>query len=196
MAATLLPNAKQQFLDTFGVPLAGGLVYFYVPNTEVPKNTYQDVNETILNTNPIQLDAGGEAVIWGDGLYRQIVRDSNGVTIWDQVTQGVTSTTTPFPPALPGSAIQTASFQVVSTTATYFCDPASGAMVGTLPTNPVQNVIYVFKDYTGAASPTNTIGINGNGHLIDGVASIANFIQVPYGFGSVQFNGTSWSVLG
>lgn len=88
MTATLLPNAMQQFFDTFGVPLAGGLVFFYVPGTTTPKDTWQDATQTILNTNPVELDAGGMAVIWGSGSYRQLVQDSNGVTIWDQITSG------------------------------------------------------------------------------------------------------------
>lgn len=61
-------------------------MYFYIPNTLTPKNTWQDSGLTILNTNPVNLDAAGRAVIWGSGSYRQIVKDAVGNTIWDQVT--------------------------------------------------------------------------------------------------------------
>lgn len=87
MTATLLPNAKAQFIDSNGKPLAGGSVYFYIPNTSTLKNTYQDAAQTILNTNPIVLDASGQAIIWGTGTYRQVVYDQLGNLIWDQITE-------------------------------------------------------------------------------------------------------------
>lgn len=84
--AQQLQNGKQQFFNANGVPLAGGSVAFYLPGTLIPVNTYQDSGLTALNSNPITLDAGGSCVIWGaDGtLFRQIVKDSLGNTIWDQ----------------------------------------------------------------------------------------------------------------
>jgi hypothetical protein len=87
MTATLLPNAKQQFLDGNGKPLAGGSVYFYIPNTSTFKSTWQDPAQTILNTNPVILDAAGEAIVWGSGVYRQVVYDVDGNLIWDQITE-------------------------------------------------------------------------------------------------------------
>jgi hypothetical protein len=87
MTATLLPNAKQQFIDSNGKPLAGGSVYFYIPNTTTFKNTWQDAGQTILNTNPVVLDASGQAVIWGNGVYRQVVYDQFGNLIWDKITE-------------------------------------------------------------------------------------------------------------
>lgn len=83
----LIPNAKQQFIDQNGLPLASGTVGFYYPGTLNPKPTYQDAAGTIANTNPVQLDSRGQASIWGSGVYRQIVKDASGVTIWDQVTE-------------------------------------------------------------------------------------------------------------
>lgn len=84
--ATLLPPGKQQFLDSVGSPLASGLVYFWVPNTTTPKDTWQDSGQLVLNTNPIVLDGSGEAIIYGSGTYRQAVYDSSGNLIWDQLT--------------------------------------------------------------------------------------------------------------
>lgn len=84
--ATLLPNGKQQFIDANGNPLASGSVSFYIPSTTTPKDTWQDSGATILNTNPIILDASGEAIIYGSGVYRQVVYDSAGNLIWDQIT--------------------------------------------------------------------------------------------------------------
>lgn len=87
MTATILPNAKSQFIDSNGKPLAGGSVYFYIPNTSTPKSTWQDPAQTILNTNPIILDAKGQALIWGSGAYRQVVYDQFNNLIWDQITE-------------------------------------------------------------------------------------------------------------
>jgi hypothetical protein len=83
----ILPNAKSQFIDANGLPLASGTVGFYFPGTLNPKPTYQDAAGTIANTNPVTLDSRGQALIWGSGVYRQIVKDASGVTIWDQVTE-------------------------------------------------------------------------------------------------------------
>ncbi|MGE6494499.1 hypothetical protein ACQKFX_08020 [Cupriavidus metallidurans] len=83
----LLQNGKQQFIDSGGLPLANGSVGFYAPGTLNPVPTYQDLAGTILNTNPITLDSRGQAIVWGTGTYRQIVKDASGVTIWDQVVQ-------------------------------------------------------------------------------------------------------------
>lgn len=89
--ASLLPNGEQQFCDANGAPYAGGLVYFYVPSTLTYKDTYQDAAQTILNTNPVMLDAAGRAVIYGNGDYRQRLMDSLGNLIWDQETSSVVS---------------------------------------------------------------------------------------------------------
>ena len=92
MTATLLPNAKQQFLDTNGRPLAGGQVYFYIPNTSTLKNTWQDAGQITLNTNPVVLDANGQAIIYGSGQYRQVVYDVHGNLIWDKLTSSPVTT--------------------------------------------------------------------------------------------------------
>jgi hypothetical protein len=86
MTASLLPNGKQYFADPNGVPLAMGTVTFYVPGTSTPRDTWQDPGQTILNTNPVVLDSYGSAIIYGDGQYRQIVKDVDGNLIWDQLT--------------------------------------------------------------------------------------------------------------
>lgn len=81
----LLPNGKQQFIDINGKPLVGGKAFHFEVGTNTPKNTYQDIGQTILNTNPVILDARGQAGIYGTGPYRQVLRDSLDNLIWDQV---------------------------------------------------------------------------------------------------------------
>jgi hypothetical protein len=84
----IIPNGYTQFLDANGKPLADGRVYFYVPGTTTPKTTWQDPYQSIVNTDPVVLNGSGEALIWGSGIYRQIVKDVNGNLIWDQLTGG------------------------------------------------------------------------------------------------------------
>lgn len=96
---TLLPPGEQTFLDNNGQPLAGGCVYFYVPGTTNPKATYQDSAQTIANTNPVLLDSAGRAIIYGTGVYRQVVQQApcpGGTQIWDQITASTDSSTTIF----------------------------------------------------------------------------------------------------
>lgn len=109
---TLLPNGEQFFNDNNGLPLSAGCVYFYIPGTTSPKATYQNAAQTVANTNPVQLDAAGRAIIYGTGTYRQIVRASNGTLtpcspagtqIWDQLTASTDSSTTIFAGASAGT---------------------------------------------------------------------------------------------
>lgn len=108
--ATILPLGKTQFCDALGNPLAGGSVYFYIPNTTTPKDTWQDADQTVLNSNPVVLDSAGEAVIYGSGSYRQIVKDADGNLIWDQQTSEASSGQQSFG----GTSTGTANAQVVS----------------------------------------------------------------------------------
>lgn len=78
----LIQKGKCQFFDGSGMPLAGGSVTFYVPGTTTFKDTYQDSGLSIVNPNPVILDANGEALVWGTGLYTQIVADSLGNQVW------------------------------------------------------------------------------------------------------------------
>ncbi len=87
--ASLVPNAQQQFLDQNGAPLAGGLVYMYVPGTTTPATTWTDPDLTVPNTNPIVLDPAGRASIWGNTTYRQVVTTQTGDLQWDQVTKAL-----------------------------------------------------------------------------------------------------------
>lgn len=89
MTATLLIQGVQQFFDTDGNPLAMGKVYFYVPGTSTLKDIWQDAAQTTPNTNPVVLDSGGRAIIYGSGAYRQVIKDVDDNTLFDAVTQDV-----------------------------------------------------------------------------------------------------------
>lgn len=92
--ATLLPNAVQSYTKDDGTPAASGSIDYYVPSTTTRKNTWRDSGKTQLNPNPVLLDAAGRpdsngAGTYGDGIYRQILKDADGNVIWDAVTSSV-----------------------------------------------------------------------------------------------------------
>lgn len=90
---------------------------------------------------------------------------------------------------------KTADFTVSPGYLIYECDPTNGPILVTLSQYPFLGQIHTFKDVTGAASPTHSVGIDGNGNLIDGAASVPNFIETGDGCGTVRFNGLGWDII-
>lgn len=88
MTAVLLPNGKQQFFTTPGVPAVGYKLATFAAGTAVNQTTWSDAGKIGANTNPIILDARGEAVIFWEGAYKIQLQDSGGAPIWtvDNVT--------------------------------------------------------------------------------------------------------------
>ncbi|CAG4900872.1 hypothetical protein LMG31841_02927 [Paraburkholderia saeva] len=191
MTATILPNAKSQFIDSNGKPLAGGTVYFYIPNTSTPKATWQDPAQTILNTQPIVLDASGQALIWGSGVYRQVVFDQFNNLIWDQITEdanaGLTGNLvddifvagTDFTPGTTTQLTLTAGAGSITNTwiffdGTYQADPTITSLNGTTLTfnSPIPVGVTTVTVKIGT---TVTVGIPANGSVTDAtVAAGAN----------------------
>lgn len=85
VSASLMPPGKQTYVDANGAPLAGGRLYTYAAGTSTPLATYSDEAGVTPNTNPVILDARGEAsVFWGSAAYKIVLRDANDVTVWTQ----------------------------------------------------------------------------------------------------------------
>lgn len=82
MAINALTPPKVQFFDDNGDPLALGKVYTYEPGTTTPKASYSDSNGATANTNPVILNARGEASIYLDGSYKIVVKTSADVTVY------------------------------------------------------------------------------------------------------------------
>lgn len=80
--ATLVPKGKESFSTSSGSPLVGGKIYTYDTGTNNPRPTYSDAAGTVPNTNPVILDARGEAAIFWTGVYRVVLKDSLDNTIW------------------------------------------------------------------------------------------------------------------
>lgn len=165
-AASLLPSPELQFSDQNGKPYVGGKVYMYIPNTNTFKNTWKDAGQTILNTNPITLDGAGRAIIYGTGTYRQILRDVNGNTIWDQITADY-STASGY--AYAGTSTGTQNAQVVSapnfssTDGSYLSFLAGFTNTGAMTLNAGGSPIAVLKDtISGPIALTGNEVVAGN----------------------------------
>ena len=88
MAATGLLLPIQQFFDNDGNPLAGGFLYTYAAGTSTPQPTYlnSDLAPGSANTNPIELDSAGRAVIYctPTPALSLLLTDADDVPIWTQ----------------------------------------------------------------------------------------------------------------
>ena len=80
---SLAITPKLQFFTAAGVPLVGGKLYTYEAGTTTPLATYADANGSATNTNPVILDARGEANVWLPvDQYKFVLKDSTNVEIW------------------------------------------------------------------------------------------------------------------
>ena len=104
-----------------GKPLSAGKVYTYQSWTTIPLATYQDQAQTIINTNPVILDADGNAEIrlQEEYAYTIVVRDSAGalVSTTDDVRASVTSS------AASGYVKKSGAGQTVSSEITFTASP-------------------------------------------------------------------------
>lgn len=83
MTTTLSPSPKLQFFDSEGALLAGGKLYTYAAGTSTPLATYTDSTGASANTNPVVLDARGEANVWlGASSYKFVLKTSEDSLIW------------------------------------------------------------------------------------------------------------------
>jgi len=91
----LTPSPKFQAFDELGNPAVGWKLYTYTAGTSTPKATYSNYALSATNTNPIILDARGEATVFLSGNYKLTLTDENDVVIWsvDDVRDLTTSTT-------------------------------------------------------------------------------------------------------
>lgn len=74
--------AFSQFFDGSGAPLANGFLKFLISGTvNTEKNTFADVNQTLPNANPLQLDGEGRCPnVFGQGIYKVVLYSINPVT--------------------------------------------------------------------------------------------------------------------
>ena len=96
----LSPLFNDAQLDNNGLPLSGGLVYWYLAGTSTPVTVYTESTGSTVNTNPVVLNTRGEPTnpIWlPTGVaYKAVLNDSLGnlIRTIDNIS-GVNDTSTP-----------------------------------------------------------------------------------------------------
>lgn len=167
--ALISPAPILQFFSDAGDPLAGGKLYTYIAGTTTPQTTYTDQTGVTANTNPVILNARGEASVWlGTSSYKFLLKTSLEVTIW--TIDNIAGAGTNVSPTFSGTA--TFSGNVVVAGATTLGDAyndtvtinGTGVSVpnglnfdsGTLYIDATNNRVGV-----GTAAPGDTLDVNG-----------------------------------
>jgi hypothetical protein len=76
-----MPEGRQRYYNNDGTPCAGGHLWTYAAGTSNLKATYADEAGTILNQNPVPLDAKGEALIFWSGAYKVDLKQADGTQV-------------------------------------------------------------------------------------------------------------------
>jgi hypothetical protein len=158
MTVLLAPQPLFTAFNNQGQFLVGGLLYTYAAGSSAPQATYIDSTQGTPNTNPIVLNAAGQASVWlvTGQAYKLVLTDSAGNQQWsvDNVSGGVTLTA-----ATVGALIYPMSSAETNT--------------GTTPSNYIYPPLNVFR-----------YGAAGNGN-IDDTAAINAAITVARQSGGV-----------
>lgn len=129
-------------------PLAGGTVAFYAAGTTTPKTIWLDRDKNTVAANPYTLDANGTAQLYAEGLYKVVIKNAAGSTVYTRDNLAFTAF------AASGSASNSAAL------GGYF--PDTGAVGLTIPVRDANGNI------PGIASATNAV-------TLDSTQTIAGF---------------------
>lgn len=78
---TLVTLLAAGLTDNAGNPLTAGKVYHYEAGTTTTKVLYTDYAGSTPAAQPIILDGAGAASVYGSGLYKLVIQDSEGGTV-------------------------------------------------------------------------------------------------------------------
>lgn len=104
MTMTVMPQGRQHYFDDTGADAAGFLLYTYAAGTVANKVAYRDAAGTDPHTNPIQLDAKGEAVIFWSGSYKVNLTTPGGASVTGWPVDNLTAPFIPGDLSVPGGA--------------------------------------------------------------------------------------------
>lgn len=129
--ASLMPLPKYQAIANINgvlTPINNGYVYAYIAGTTTLKDTYTTADGTTPNSNPVRLNARGEASIFlGAGAYDIKLCDASNVEIWKQLNVRGSATVrnfTSYAELLANSGFQNGEF--VNTTGYYSSGDGGG----------------------------------------------------------------------
>lgn len=100
----LISGLRNPLTDSF---LDSGLVYTYSAGTTASKSLYMDAAMTTASTNPVVLNAYGQALRFAKGKYKFVIKTAGGTTLWtldnleyDSVATLASKTANPFGPTM------------------------------------------------------------------------------------------------
>jgi len=169
-------------MDDDGNPLSGGLVYFYEAGTTTAKNVYTDKAKTAPYAY-VTLGTDGRTHVYGDGLYKVIIKTSAGVVYdtWDYVYIRAANF---YSRTITSSATATVDDDFI------MCNTNSASITVTLPAiadGAVSHPLIIKRN------GTNTVVIDGSAaETVDGAATYTISVNKR----SVQLNsdGTNWQI--
>jgi len=86
-------NSVPFIQDGNGKPIVGAKKFFFNQGTTTIKSIYSDSGLTIVAANPVESDEAGRFPdIFLDGLYKEVQKDADGVTLWTRDPIGEIST--------------------------------------------------------------------------------------------------------
>lgn len=174
--SVLSPTAKMQFTDITGAPLVGGLLYTYAAGTTTPLATYTDSSGNSANSNPVVLDARGEANIWlGANTYKFTLKDADDNLIW--TVDNISAPTSSLSPVLSGNV---------------FISSASSSPALTIQQTGTGNLVRFQNTSNPAATPAAVIA--SSGWIGVGVTSPTAPIDVARTSGALQISESGSAV--
>ena len=154
----VIPFLLSGLTDVSQTTISGGQVYTYAAGTTNPKAIYADKALTSAITQPLILDSDGRAVAYGSGLYKFVVKDAAGNTVFtadnveiNSLAEILTDATDPF-----GTDLTQTNLTVTNLT-------AASATISTL----------------AALQPTTLNGLSMNNTAITAVATATTPAGVP-----------------
>ena len=169
-------------MDDEGNPLSAGVVYFYEAGTTTAKNIWTDKDKTAPYTY-VTLGTDGRVHIYGDGLYKVVVKKSDGTTYetWDNVYIGAANY---YMQIITGNLTATTSHDFI------MCNTNSGTITVTLPSIASGGVD---RPLTIKRNGTNTVVIDGAAaETVDGSATYT--ISSNKRSVTVVSDGTNWQI--
>lgn len=173
--------------DTSGVSLSGGTVYFYAPGTVIAKSVYTDDDLTNA-VNSVELDANGQAEIYGRGLYDVVVKDADDAVLysWESVFLGKDVFV---------STSVIADYNATADDSLILVDTTAGNITVTLPDPAtMQQAPYIVK----ITDDVNTVTISRTGTTINGDANYvisAQWEGVQIAFDETNFYTMSYATI-
>ena len=177
---------------TDGTINSAGVVTFFESGTSTPKNAFDGPDTVTDNAiTSVTLDATGKAVVYGNGTYRIVIKDSDGATIgtYDGMEYAVSSDTLNNVVSIANSD---SPYAVSTTEHTIQANATGGAITVDLP-NAAGNggrTYYIKKTDSSA----NAITVDPNGaQTIDGATSYS--LGNQYDWLLIESDGSNWTIV-